>query len=321
MSANIDKNVKSGGQLYLREDQINFFNENGYLTVEDFISDETIGQLRQEIQSLIENDFHPEQNHTIFSTSNQDKKKMNAYFLDSVNHISFFLENKAKVNKDTGLLEQDKKTSVNKIGHALHEKDEVFRKFSHQQKIYNYVKQVSEFEKPYVAQSMYIFKPPGIGGEVIAHQDATFLYHERNKEKKEKFVIGCWFALEDATVENGCLWGLKGSHKWGLSRRWIRDESTKDNGYCELIMEPEDEKLIPYVTDMNYEHDKYVPLEVKKGTMIMLHGCLLHKSFENTSDKGREAYTIHLLDKAEPLSKEGWIQREFNEDYFEQANK
>lgn len=51
---------------------------------------------------------------------------------------------------------------------------------------------------------------PGIGGEVIPHQDNTFMYTEPLS------LLGFWWALEDATKENGCLWVLPKSHK-GIS--------------------------------------------------------------------------------------------------------
>lgn len=49
-------------------------------------------------------------------------------------------------------------------------------------------------------QSMYIFKQPSIGGEVVPHQDSAFLSTDPPS------CIGLWFALEDANKENGCLW-------------------------------------------------------------------------------------------------------------------
>jgi phytanoyl-CoA hydroxylase len=49
---------------------------------------------------------------------------------------------------------------------------------------------------------MYIFKQPRIGGEVTCHQDSAFLYNDPIS------IAGLWFALEDATTENGCLWAI-----------------------------------------------------------------------------------------------------------------
>jgi len=62
-------------------------------------------------------------------------------------------------------------------------------------------------------QSMYIFKQPHIGGEVGCHQDATFLYTD------PVTVVGFWFAIEDATLGNGCLWAAPGGHREPLRQR------------------------------------------------------------------------------------------------------
>ena len=51
------------------------------------------------------------------------------------------------------------------------------------------------------------FQQPGIGGEVVPHQDNSFLYTEPTT------CTGLWLALEDATLINGCLWAIPGSHK------------------------------------------------------------------------------------------------------------
>lgn len=54
---------------------------------------------------------------------------------------------------------------------------------------------------------MIIFKNPKIGGEVPKHTDHTYIMSSPSS------CIGIWVALEDATKENGCMWGYPGSHK------------------------------------------------------------------------------------------------------------
>ena len=71
---------------------------------------------------------------------------------------------------------------------------------------------------------MYIFKQPKIGGEVVCHQDSTFLY------TKPESAVGFWVALEDATIENGCLLVAKGSHKGPLRKLF-----QKNNNKMEMI--------------------------------------------------------------------------------------
>ena len=63
------------------------------------------------------------------------------------------------------------------------------------------------FAQPLLLQSMYIFKQPRIGGEVICHQDSTFLHTEPLS------CVGFWLALEDATESNGCMWAEPGGHR------------------------------------------------------------------------------------------------------------
>ena len=68
---------------------------------------------------------------------------------------------------------------------------------------------------------MYIFKQPRIGGEVGCHQDATFLYTD------PMTVTGFWFAIEDATLDNGCLWAEPGGHT-GPLRQVFKRNATDD---------------------------------------------------------------------------------------------
>lgn len=89
---------------------------------------------------------------------------------------------------------------------------------------------------------MYIFKQPIFGGVVTPHQDSTFLFTDppstvrtlccRTVSNATFFVLnfsalcdqlGVWIAIEDATLENGCLWAVPGSHKMGTTRRFIRN--------------------------------------------------------------------------------------------------
>lgn len=60
-------------------------------------------------------------------------------------------------------------------------------------------------------------KQPEIGGEVVPHQDSTFIYTEPFTCK------AFWIALEDATLDNGCLWAIPGSHKLPVNSKYIFD--------------------------------------------------------------------------------------------------
>ena len=94
----------------------------------------------------------------------------------------------------------------------MHTDHETFKKYTFNDKIKEICWQLG-FKKPAIPQSMYIYKNPGIGGEVKSHQDASYLNTEPNS------AIGFWIPLADATVENGCLKFIKGSHNSGVHRR------------------------------------------------------------------------------------------------------
>jgi phytanoyl-CoA hydroxylase len=264
--------------------QMQRFEKDGYLVLRDFVEAETCDRLRERAEQLVR-DFDPRGIVSIFSTHEQTRTS-DDYFLDSGDKIRFFFEENAF--NDNGSLRQTKEHSINKIGHALHDLDSVFDKFSRRADIHSLVRELG-FRDPLLLQSMYIFKQPNIGGEVTCHQDGTFLFTEPLR------VLGLWFALEDATIENGCLWAIPGGHKAGLKSRFLR----ADGGGTRF--ETFDESAWP--------EEKLVPLEVEKGTLIVLHPLSPHLSRENRSSKSRHAYTLHIIDSSARYPKENWLQR------------
>jgi phytanoyl-CoA hydroxylase len=222
---------------------------------------------------------------SIFTTKEQTRTS-DEYFLESGDKIRFFFEEDAFT--PDGSLRQSKECSINKIGHALHDLDPAFDRFSRKPELAAVAADLG-FKQPLLLQSMYILKQPNIGGEVTCHQDATFLYTE------PMTVTGFWFALEDATLENGCLWAIPGGHKLGLKKRFSRAESGGTK------MEVLDNSPWP--------DERLTPLEVKAGTLVILHGLLPHMSYANRSPKSRHAYTLHVVDSAAEYPPINWLRR------------
>ena len=260
------------------------YETDGYLVLPDFVSYQVCDRLRARARKLVD-EFEPDEVASIFSTREQNRLT-DDYFLESGDKVRFFFEEDA-FGPD-GKLKQSKERSINKIGHALHELDPEFNSFSRSQTIQELIADLG-ISNPLLLQSMYIFKQPRIGGEVICHQDSTFLYTEPFD------IAGLWFALEDATLENGCLWAIPGGHKLGLKSRWVRD------GNGGMKFDVFDSKL--------WNEDKLVPLEVKKGTVILLHGLLPHKSLANRSSRSRHAYTLHVISGDSTYPQTNWLQR------------
>ena len=260
------------------------YERDGFLVLPNFVSDDACDALRARAEELVR-DFDPAGLISIFSTREQTRTS-DDYFLESGDKIRFFFEENA-VNPD-GSLKQPKEQSINKIGHAVHDLDPTFDEFSRTPELKQLVTDLG-LSNPLLLQSMYIFKQPRIGGEVTCHQDATFLYTEPLR------MVGLWFALEDATIENGCLWAIPGGHNLGLKSRFMRTDGSGTR--------------IETLDDSPWPEDKAQPLEVKKGTLIVLHPLLPHLSRENRSAKSRQAYTLHIIDASVEYPAGNWLQR------------
>ena len=240
---------------------LDFWEDKGYIVIEDFYTKDQCNKLIHRSQYLIENNIF---NHSLISTFDtvSQAHKDDSYFLESGDKIRFFLEEKANISKNQ--IKTNKLFIVNKIGHALHDLDKVFYEFSHRKDLDMIAKSIG-FQKPLLLQSMYIFKQPKLGGEVVCHQDSTFLYTE------PETTVGFWVALEDATIENGCLQVASGGHKGPLRKLF-----TKENG--RMITKELNDEPFPNTDTI---------LEVKKGTLVLLHGRLPHYSCENKSKKSK----------------------------------
>lgn len=260
------------------------YERDGFLVLEGFAERTACDRLRERAGELVAA-FDPRGVRSIFSTQEQTRTS-DDYFLNSGDKIRFFFEEEAFDSE--GRLRRSKERSINKIGHALHDLDPVFNRFSRTRKLAALADDLG-YARPLLIQSMYIFKQPDIGGEVTCHQDAAFLYTEPLS------VTGLWFALEEASVENGCLWAIPGGHHDGLKRRFVRA--------------PAGGTRFEILDRSTWPLDALIPLEVEKGALIILHGLLPHMSLTNRSPRSRHAYTLHLIEGTSHYPADNWLQR------------
>jgi phytanoyl-CoA hydroxylase len=259
------------------------YERDGFLVLQDFVAPATCDALMARAAELLRA-FHPD-TMSVFSTREQTRVS-DDYFLGSGDQIRFFFEEDA-LDPD-GTLTRPVPLAINKIGHALHDLDPVFACFSRDPQLASLAASLGMVH-PLLLQSMYIFKQPGIGGEVSVHQDHTFLWTEPPS------AVGLWFALEDATLDNGCLWALPGGHRQPARKRFRRAPA---GGTTFEVLDPRE---LPT--------QGMVPLEVPRGTAIVLHGLLPHRSGPNRSPRSRQAYSLHLIEATAHYPADNWLQR------------
>ncbi len=268
----------------LTEVQINRYRDQGFLVLPGFRSADAVAALLARSRAIVAA-FEPTGQGSVFTTRDQ-ARNANADFLASGDRITCFFEEEAYA--PNGELRQPKSESINKIGHALHDLDPVFDRFSRGADMAALAADLGLGE-PQAWQSMVIFKPPRVGGEVGWHQDASFLITEPIS------VVTFWFALEDATLHNGCLWVEPGGHRGPLRQRFMREGES-------VRMETLD--TTPWPGGSNA-----VPLEVAAGTLVCFLGKLPHYSGPNRSERSRQAYTLHVTDAASEWSGLNWLRR------------
>ena len=129
-------------------------------------------------------------------------------------------------------------------------------------------------------QSMLFIKASGKPGQAW-HQDEFFI------PTRDRSLTGGWMALDDATVENGCLWVLPGSHKPGVIY--------PSRGHDDRRFDCTGEAIFPYADS------DAVPVEVKAGSIVFFNGYLLHRSLPNYAKTGYRRVLVNHYMSAESL--------------------
>ncbi len=268
----------------LQASQIDAWHRDGYLVLPDFKPAAEVQAAITRARAIVRA-FEPGGHTSRFSTRDRSLVADQA-LIDSADQVHCFFEEEAL--DEEGRLRVPKERSINKIGHALHDRDPVFEAFSHGPALAELGAELG-LTAPQVWQSMLIFKQPHIGGEVGWHQDASFFVTE------PMTVTTFWFALEDATLDNGCLWVQPGGHRGPLRERYVCEAGR-------LRMQALDTTPWP-------DTGSALAVPVKAGTLVVFGGLLPHYSAPNRSPVSRLAYTLHVTDARAVYSPLNWLQR------------
>lgn len=135
-------------------------------------------------------------------------------------------------------------------------------------------------------QSMFFVKPPDFQGQAW-HQDEIYI------PTRDRSLLGAWIAVDDASVESGCLWVLPGSHQRG----YLYPQHEHNN--------PDEFDVVS--ESYGFDDRGEVPVEVKAGALVFFNGYLLHRSRKNRSNQYRRVLVNHYMNAWSLLP---WIVRE-----------
>jgi ectoine hydroxylase-related dioxygenase (phytanoyl-CoA dioxygenase family) len=193
------------------------------------------------------------------------RKETAAIFRGERGHVEGLVEVKEN-ESDSDVM---KKYVAIHFPHKLSEQIHAF--LSHQKVIEVLTKIVSPNVK--CMQSMLFVKGPGKAGQSW-HQDEYYI------PTRDKSLVGAWIAIDDATVENGCLWIVPGRPSHIMQR--VKNDS---NDYADVD-----------TVDVTMQRSEMIPVEVKSGSVVFFNGYTLHSSLRNkTTDCFRTALVNHYM--------------------------
>lgn len=220
--------------------EIEQFNEQGYLIVREAFEEGETADALKGLQDLIMGK-NPEFTGVMFEAAAQ--KILPTLGLaerqDAVRKLMFFVEHDARL-----------------------------KAISHHPKLLKAANQLLGNRVPALFQDMALMKPPRLGREKPWHQDNAYFNYPMGTP-----IVGVWIALDEATIENGCMQFMPGQHKKGPQIHFQR----RDWQICD--------------TEMLGQRSVAAPL--KPGGLLFFSGLLPHGTPHNSSGKRRRALQYH----------------------------
>ena len=182
--------------------------------------------------------------------------------------VGFPVEN---IELEPGAVQQNAET-VRKINGCA-ENDPVFLAHAQNERILDLVEALIGSDVKLFGSQTFM-KPPG-GVEKPYHQDSAYFFIE------PMALVTCWVALDDVTLENGCMWVVPGSHRLGVldhSQAWQVGDRV--------------DKRVP---ESAFAGHTEVPITMKAGSCSFHHSLILHKSNANHTQHPRRGAAVHYM--------------------------
>lgn len=234
--------------MHLTDAQVHEFNEKGFLKVGRLLDDETVERLRADLD-------------LVMAGKSPKPPVLNRNLLSG------------KTEYEGGKAGETVVQIVN-----IWQASEAFYRHACHPAITGMTAQLCRTDTLRVWHDQVQYKPPEHGGPTGWHQD-----HPAWPTIQPPDLISAWVALDDATVENGCMWMVPGSHRWGNQQKWLRSGPDFQPEHRDVTLLPADASL------------KAVPLEVMKGECAFHHCLTWHGSPHNRSQRPRRAIAVHYM--------------------------
>ena len=175
------------------------------------------------------------------------------------------------------------------------------------------------YTDPRIVQSLIIVKAAQVGAKVVPHQDGCSGFTDPPS------CTTFWYALEDATIDNGCLAVAPGSHTTQpLTQRCCvgRNGLPEFAGLAKPVYASIEGSSANAAAPEKDEEGNlvYKPLEVKAGTLILMHGNLMHTSEANESGKSRVAFNFGVVEGSHGWLVDNYLQPYEGETVFERLH-
>lgn len=225
----------------LSQTQVEQFEADGVVVARGLLSPEQIGTLRERIAWVVSGESHiPEERLQVEPLAVAGELDAGSYAasLRKMSHVAFV--------------------------------DEVFEAHARNMVILDCIEALLGVEDIKLYQDQLFMKPPKVGSRQAYHQDQPLGFDIEPAD-----MVTCWAALDEATIENGCLWMLPGTHKFGA----IEQESWSEYETRALDGRLPEERAI----------------ELEPGDCSFHHGLILHSSRPNMTDQRRWGYATHYV--------------------------
>jgi phytanoyl-CoA hydroxylase len=226
----------------LSQDQVDFFNENGFLVARQLVDPQTVGVLREALMRIVEGKHEGM------------RRRM-----------------------DLSTLTGQRITKIERFWNL----DSVFEDFMRTSSLGEAAGQLMNSPEVRLFYDQMFYKEPKVGAAVPCHQD-----YDTFRDISTSNLVTAWIATSRVDKENGCMYMVPGSHKWGLIDRI--------GSY--ILKDPDPEHFLN--NSLTAEQRANVvrqPIELEAGDVSFHHALTIHCSYPNISDRARLGYIHHYL--------------------------